>query len=238
MSKLNDLIVFKGGTALKKCYYSDYRFSEDLDFTLLKAVDIVTLEKMLNNVYSTILDMANIRLALKKKEATKNSYTFYVNFSGPLGADIGRKEIKLDFTIKEKIIYSVASKTLLRGYEEYTDLPSDIMINVYTLEEIFIEKCLSIIDRSRNEPRDIYDLWYLASNECSDCVSMAEGIKLKGSYKGITSFNILDALNRKERNYESLWKAKLEQHMLNLPHFNKVYRELKRHLRPLNQELT
>ena len=26
--------IFKGGTALKKCYVETYRFSEDLDFTL------------------------------------------------------------------------------------------------------------------------------------------------------------------------------------------------------------
>lgn len=25
--------VFKGGTCLRKCYFPDYRFSEDLDFT-------------------------------------------------------------------------------------------------------------------------------------------------------------------------------------------------------------
>lgn len=28
-----DTLVFKGGTALKKCYFGDYRFSEDLDFS-------------------------------------------------------------------------------------------------------------------------------------------------------------------------------------------------------------
>ena len=27
--------IFKGDTCLKKCYFEDYRFSEDLDFTLL-----------------------------------------------------------------------------------------------------------------------------------------------------------------------------------------------------------
>jgi len=27
--------LFKGGTCLKKCYFETYRFSEDLDFTLL-----------------------------------------------------------------------------------------------------------------------------------------------------------------------------------------------------------
>ena len=30
-----DSWVFKGGTCLKKCFFNKYRFSEDLDFTLL-----------------------------------------------------------------------------------------------------------------------------------------------------------------------------------------------------------
>jgi predicted nucleotidyltransferase component of viral defense system len=30
---LQNSLVFKGGTALKKCYFGRYRFSEDLDFT-------------------------------------------------------------------------------------------------------------------------------------------------------------------------------------------------------------
>ncbi|GAI08967.1 unnamed protein product [marine sediment metagenome] len=32
-SKICDMLSFKGGTALKKFYFPDYRFSEDLDFT-------------------------------------------------------------------------------------------------------------------------------------------------------------------------------------------------------------
>jgi hypothetical protein len=31
---LCERLAFKGGTALKRCYFGDYRFSEDLDFTL------------------------------------------------------------------------------------------------------------------------------------------------------------------------------------------------------------
>ena len=33
--KLAATWVFKGGTCLKKCYLETYRFSEDLDFTIL-----------------------------------------------------------------------------------------------------------------------------------------------------------------------------------------------------------
>ena len=33
--------VFKGGICLKKCYIEDYRFSEDLDFTLLDKTFVI-----------------------------------------------------------------------------------------------------------------------------------------------------------------------------------------------------
>lgn len=39
-SSLAANLVFKGGTALRKVYFKDYRFSEDLDFTISKSIDI------------------------------------------------------------------------------------------------------------------------------------------------------------------------------------------------------
>ena len=41
---LRGTLVFKGGTALKKCYFGDYRFSEDLDFSAVG--DVPTGEAM------------------------------------------------------------------------------------------------------------------------------------------------------------------------------------------------
>ena len=35
LPELRSLWVFKGGTCVKKCYFETYRFSEDLDFSLL-----------------------------------------------------------------------------------------------------------------------------------------------------------------------------------------------------------
>jgi predicted nucleotidyltransferase component of viral defense system len=34
--ELRGALIFKGGTALKKCYFGDYRFSEDLDFSAIE----------------------------------------------------------------------------------------------------------------------------------------------------------------------------------------------------------
>ena len=31
--ELKETLIFKGGTCLKKCWFEEYRFSEDLDFT-------------------------------------------------------------------------------------------------------------------------------------------------------------------------------------------------------------
>ena len=35
-AELANTWVFKGGTCLRKCYYETYRFSEDLDFTIIE----------------------------------------------------------------------------------------------------------------------------------------------------------------------------------------------------------
>ncbi len=36
-------LVFKGGTCLRKCYFANYRFSEDLDFTLTSVWPVIPL---------------------------------------------------------------------------------------------------------------------------------------------------------------------------------------------------
>ena len=51
---LRNSLVFKGGACLKKCYFGDYRFSEDLDFSCLElneavSVSMVTLHSSSSN---------------------------------------------------------------------------------------------------------------------------------------------------------------------------------------------
>lgn len=49
-TSLASTLVMKGGTALKKLYFSNYRFSEDLDFTGVDAPKGAALEKALRSV--------------------------------------------------------------------------------------------------------------------------------------------------------------------------------------------
>jgi len=53
-SDLKATLGFKGGTALKRCYFGDYRFSEDLDFTLTASVTLDELKGQLESVYASV----------------------------------------------------------------------------------------------------------------------------------------------------------------------------------------
>lgn len=57
--------LFKGGTCLKKCYFETYRFSEDLDFTLLRSehVDAEFLVAAFGEVVEQIYEEAGIEMA-------------------------------------------------------------------------------------------------------------------------------------------------------------------------------
>jgi len=43
-TSLRNKLAFKGGTALRRCHFYDYRFSEDLDFTFLQPLSFEQLE--------------------------------------------------------------------------------------------------------------------------------------------------------------------------------------------------
>src|ERR1700747_1128903 len=51
---LRDRLAFKGGTALKRCYFGDYRFSEDLDFTLIQDTPFDVIRTELEAVFAEV----------------------------------------------------------------------------------------------------------------------------------------------------------------------------------------
>jgi uncharacterized protein len=44
---LREHLAFKGSTALRRCHFANYRFSEDLDFTLLQAMEFPAIQASL-----------------------------------------------------------------------------------------------------------------------------------------------------------------------------------------------
>src|ERR1022692_760041 len=229
-SDLKSMLGFKGGTALKRCYFGDYRFSEDLDFTLIEPIAFEELMKRLDSVYAAVREASGIVFGFDREDRQKhdNSYTFYLRYEGPLprGSDV-----KVDITLREKLVHPLLERPVLRGYEEFADLPENRLLLVYSLEEIATEKTLALADRARNEPRDLYDLWHLTSNEGIDLGALADGMRQKVEFRGKPCEGLAEAIRAKEARLKALWDIRLGYQMAALPGFDEVFRAVQRTLR-------
>src|SRR5215467_13217578 len=67
-SDLHQGLAFKGGTALKRCYFGDYRFSEDLDFTLLEPMPFGDIRRNLEPVYAAVREASAIEFAFDRED--------------------------------------------------------------------------------------------------------------------------------------------------------------------------
>jgi hypothetical protein len=229
-SDLKATLGFKGGTALKRCYFGDYRFSEDLDFTLTASVTLDELEGQLESVYASVREASGIVFAFDREDRQKheNSFTFYLRYEGPLPKG---NDVKVDITLREKLVYALQERAVLRGYEEFADLPENRMLRAYSLEEIATEKTLALADKARNEPRDLYDLWHLTSNENIELGTLADGMRQKLEFRGKPCEGLTDAIRTKEARLRALWDKRLGYQMAVLPEFDEVFRAVQRTLR-------
>jgi hypothetical protein len=228
---LRDRLTFKGGTALKRCYFGDYRFSEDLDFTLLREMPVADIVSPLTRLFAAVRHRSGITLGLARREPEQhaNTYTFYLTYEGPLPG--AAREIKVDITIRELLVSPSTLRPVLRGYDEYADLPEDAEIRVYPLREIAIEKLVAITDPARSEPRDLYDLWFLLDGKHVELGDVAEGFARKLAFKGLADASPGAALAKKEARLKHDWERRLASQMVILPPFDGVVRTVRRHLR-------
>ena len=66
-SDLKMLLAFKGGTALKRCYFGDYRFSDDLDFTLVEPIASEHIQRRLQPVYAAVRETSGITIVFDRE---------------------------------------------------------------------------------------------------------------------------------------------------------------------------
>jgi len=231
-SSLREHLVFKGGTALKRCYFGDYRFSEDLDFTLADEMPLESILTGLEEVYAQVRSASGIpfRYSRGDRKEHQNSHTFYLAYEGPLPTALP-KEVKVDITISERFVLPIVDRPVLRGYDEYADLTEDRRIRVYSLDEIGVEKVVALTDHARNEPRDLYDIWYLTSEGHVDLAMLITEIDSKLEFRGRSRNTMGEEFKKKEARYRGLWNTRLGSQMAELPPFDDVFRSVRRSLR-------
>lgn len=230
-SPLRDRLAFKGGTSLKKCYFADYRFSEDLDFTLIEGISWEEIERHLAVAFEATRKASGVAIRLDHldRHSHENSHTFYLAYEGPLPGASG-KTVKTDITIRERIVLALEDRPVLR-YEEYRDLPEDARVRVYSLDEVAVEKTVAVLDRARNEPRDLYDLWFLTANGHVHLPDLRDPAARKLEFRGLTLAQVGGEFAAKEARFKKLWQVRLAAQMVQLPEFDAVYREVRRALR-------
>ena len=102
-------LAFKGGTCLKKCYHGDYRFSEDLDFTLTRSMKHKEVERLVDDVATRAADEQEIDFRTRPMKVDtvdddygKKSYQVRLYYRGPLQRQRGDpRAIRLDLTTDE-----------------------------------------------------------------------------------------------------------------------------------------
>ena len=227
---LSKTLVFKGGTVIKKCYIENYRFSEDLDFTLMdESMQHETFKEMLNEVFAWVKEEANITIQHKADDIHGDSggSQFYIDYIGPLGGNIGSRDLKIDITRNEKMEFESVKKKV---YVTYTDLPEDsFLLECYSLSEVLIEKMAALMGRT--EPRDLYDFWYLVENEGMKVKEHNIEFRNKAEHKGHNPDQFSEKVLKKELIFRKDWINKLQNQIHDLPKFEDIFRKAKRHLK-------
>jgi hypothetical protein len=137
-------IVFKGGTALRLCHFERYRYSADLDFSLIDGLSPDAAHELIENALRDCAERVGFPL-LRLNDATPPR----IEYIGPLGAK--PRSLKLDIA-DDELVEATTTLPIIRRYEDQE--PSSCP--VYTLEEVTAEKLRCVMQRL--QCRDFYDL--------------------------------------------------------------------------------
>jgi len=226
--------VFKGGTALKKCFFETYRFSEDLDFTVIYEQYLKPdfLTDIFHNIAEWIYDQAGVEIPKEtirfdsySNPRGKISVQGRLGYRGPLrpGGDLPR--IKFDLTNDELV---TSEPKIREVHHPYPDSPEEGMaVLCYSFEELFAEKIRALAERER--PRDLYDVIHLYrhSNEEINRPLLVQMLERKCGFKGILLPTVEALANSPEYNeLKSEWKNMLAHQLPVLPPFEQFWNEL------------
>ena len=226
---LYNSLAFKGGTLLKKFYFEDYRYSEDLDFTLTD--DSFSNEAILdafNDMFEFVREESNIPLAMEDFGIHETgNINFYISYIGPLGGTRANKKVKVDISRTELLCFDQEERSQFDSYSDQVDCK----IRCYSLKEAMIEKMRSLL--SRTQPRDYYDLWYLSEVEGMEMADLRNEFEMKARHKGLAPDSLNAKIDLKVNVFKSRWETSMKNQIADLPPFEQVHRELGKHFRLL-----
>jgi uncharacterized protein len=221
-------LIFKGGTLLRLCYFEEFRYSADLDFS---AVDGLTSADAIAAIeQAAAACRARVELPLLEIAETDGA-TAWVNYVGPLGAK--PRTIKLDVS-EDELVETHQRLPLLR---RWPDLPDDAAIEAYAPDEVAAEKLRCIAERV--QCRDFSDTHELLSGRHVDALEAwhlylrkADNDVVRGKQRTPPS-RWAQTLERRLATYAQRWVTELSDYLGEVPRFDDVRRRTLRELGPV-----
>lgn len=243
---LGEMLVLKGGTALRKCYFPDYRFSEDLDFSTCVPSAIPNLneriaaaiERMNHLLASRGPFQAQAEPLLLREPHPFEQAAFLVRVQFPAHRQ-PLCRLKIEITVDEPLLLPPATRPLLHDYNE----PLMAEIQVYSMAEILAEKLRALLQsRARLAERgwgasrvcrDYYDLWEILRRE-SVSESIPDLVRRKCALRNLT-FHAVDDFFAEPllQIARAEWQAQILPFVPAAPAPEQVLTELKRQVRQL-----
>lgn len=232
-NQLSESIVFKGGTSLRKCWFPNYRFSEDLDFTLideqLTSIDVLKgeLELVKEKLSDIGIIIGNIEITQTLNRETGKAYLTKLSYKAILPVSAILPKVNLDISSYEKIIVPTVKRKIIHPYSDEKTISN--VVTSYSLEEILAEKMRTILQRFY--PRDIYDVYSILLNGSFNSKSIKKLFNSKCEYKKVGFSSVDDFFDEsKLRNAGKAWDNSLHHLISDLPNFETVISELKKSL--------
>jgi predicted nucleotidyltransferase component of viral defense system len=246
---LREHLVFKGGTALKKCYFREYRFSEDLDFSALPGLpqhDALEAAMTLTcKAAARLLDeYAPVEIACERYTETtphpsgQEAFTIRARF--PWHRHMHTRAM-VEVCVDEAVLQPIQRRAIVHEYGE--ELKADLQ--VYSLEEIIAEKLRAILQHietlqqrgwSRSRARDYYDLWRILGDYggCLRLKDFATTLARKCAARQV-AFNGPDAFFEPAMlaYVQKTWQQWLGPLVPQLPAFDRVMGELRSRIEKL-----
>ena len=234
-------LVFKGGTCLKKCYFPDYRFSEDLDFTVTHP-DFRLDEKLLGQITQIVTERTDMPLHLQQSKELKHQerptgFAAVVKFWGadhprnqpPPPPHRWRTSIKIEIISYETMVFPTEEGKVHHAYSDTLSLAAE-RVPCYSLSEVLAEKLRALIQRSYTAPRDFYDIWYLAHHVPDlNWPAIVRAFHQKMEFKGLTFTGMDQMINdENDKRLQAAWKNSLAHQIpgAEFPEYNSVKQDL------------
>jgi predicted nucleotidyltransferase component of viral defense system len=220
--------IFKGGTCLRHCYYSGYRFSEDLDFSCDDEYGgVEEALRILQRVTEWVQANALFRVSMKEPQTSEGDFQVEIPVEYSRGGPRrhGLPAIKIHLTFDEPILTQPESRPV---GPPYSDL-SPFAVIAYSKEEILAEKTRALLQQQSKwpRPRDLYDLWFIIchKNETFEWETLFALFVEKCRARKIEPDTTLLVSETLKSTNERAWESQLEMLMREVPDFEEVWKD-------------